>query len=125
MVGEESKKTEKTKEEFPQSSYCFVSCSRRYSFRLKLKKGELRLYMSVKMYVCVCVGRLVACLHEKQSRAEQRDADRETAKEHERSGLEDELGQGVEGLDNRDEMSSSLYLTVCCLSSLQGVTGTQ
>lgn len=49
----------------------------------------------------------------------------ETATEHKRSGVEDEMGRGVGGVDSRAEKSSSLYPTVCCLSSLRGVSGTQ
>lgn len=61
--------------------------------------------------VPVCEG--FACLHEEQ-RCTERNRKRT-------SGLEDEMGRGVGGIDRRDEKSSSLYPTVCCLSSLRGV----
>lgn len=79
----------------------------------KLKERGWRLYVyTVEMYLCVQV--LLAGV-------KSRDAQRETATEHKRSGPGDEMGRGVGGIDSRDEKSSSLYPTVCCLSSLQGV----
>lgn len=47
------------------------------------------------------------------------------AKSCKRSGLEDERGGGVGGVDGGVEKSSSPYPTACCLSSLRGVSGTQ
>lgn len=69
--------------------------------------------------------RVQVLLSRMKSRGEQRDARRETATEHKRSGQEEEMGWSVGGVDSRDEKSSCLYPTVCCLSSLWGVSGIQ